>query len=173
MRGFFVVVVFAVAAFSFDAARAFPDGAPWGAANPTAEQNCSTCHFDDAPVHKSDMLNIDGLPGHPEPGATYDLEINFEDPKTVIAGFQLIAQAADQQAGTFVSSAAGIEFVGASIRSTEPIKGNERVSWAVTWRAPEAISTPIIFLVAASAANDDGSPFGDKIHYRAYELAPK
>ncbi len=173
MRVLIVVIVFAGAAFSLDAARAFPDGAPWGAANPAAEQNCATCHFDDDPVSESDVLVIDGLPGTPEPGANYDLEINFEDPKTVIAGFQLIALAADQQAGTFVSSAAGIEFFGAAIRSIEPIKSDERFSWAVTWRAPEAISSPIIFYVAATAANDDGSPFGDKIHYRTYELATK
>lgn len=173
MRVLTAVLIFTAAGFSLDAARAFPDGAPWGAANPAAEQNCATCHFDDDPVRESETLVIDGLPAYPEPGAVYELEINFEDPRTVIAGFQLIAHAPDQQAGTFISSIAGIEFVGASIRSTQPIRSDERVSWSVTWRAPAEIATPIVFYVAATAANDDGSPFGDQIHYREYNLAPK
>ena len=161
----------AVAAFSWNAARAFPDGAPWGAANPAAEQNCATCHFGADPVRDSEALVIDGLPRQPAPGAIYELEIVFEDPDTVIAGFQLIAQAVDQQAGTFVSSVADVEFIGAAIRSTAPIRSDERVSWAVEWRAPGVVASPIVFYVAASAANDDGSPFGDTIHFRSYKLA--
>ncbi|MGI9203796.1 MAG: choice-of-anchor V domain-containing protein [Woeseiaceae bacterium] len=173
MRFQVVGLAFAASAFFMDAARAFPDGAPWGAANPSAEQNCATCHFDDDPVHDSDVLIIDGLPGHLEGGATYDLKINFEDPGAMIAGFQLIAQAVDQHAGTLVSSAADVEFVGATIRSTQPLTGEETISWPVTWRAPATIMSPIVFYVAATAANDDGSPFGDKIHYRTYTLATK
>jgi hypothetical protein len=173
MRVLSVVIIFAGTAFALDAARAFPDGAPWGAANPAAEQNCATCHFGDDPVRESEALIIVGLPGQPEPGAIYELEINFEDPATVTSGFQLIAMAAEQQAGTFISSAAGVEFIGASIRSTEPIKSDGRVSWAVEWHAPAVIAPPIIFYVAASAANDDGSPFGDTIHFRTYKIATK
>ena len=171
MRVFIALVIFAVAAFSLKAARAFPDGAPWGAANPAAEQNCATCHFDADPVRDSEALVVEGLPRQPAPGAIYELEIIFEDPDTVIAGFQLIAKAGDQQAGTFVSSAAGVEFIGAAIRSTVPIRSDRRVSWAVEWRAPSAIASTVVFYVAASAANDDGSPFGDTIHFRSYELA--
>jgi hypothetical protein len=162
--------MFIVAAFTLNAARAFPDGAPWGAANPAAEQNCATCHFDFDAVRDSTALVIDGLPLTPAPGAKYELEIIFEDPETVVAGFQLIAQAADQQAGTFVSSVADLEVIGAAIRSTAPFRSNAGISWKVEWRAPDMITSPIIFYVAASAANDDGSPFGDTIHFRSYEL---
>ena len=161
----------AVAAFSWNAARAFPDGAPWGAANPAAEQNCATCHFGADPVRDSEALVIGGLPRQPAPGAIYELEIVFEGPDTVIAGFQLIAQAVNQQAGTFVSSVADVEFIGAAIRSTAPIRCDEGVSWAVEWRAPGVVASTIVFYVAASAANDDGSPFGDTIHFRSYKLA--
>jgi hypothetical protein len=163
--------MFIVAAFTLNAARAFPDGAPWGAANPAAEQNCATCHFDFDPVRDSTALVIDGLPHSPAPGAQYELEIIFEDPETVVAGFQLIAQARDQQAGTLVSSIADVEFIGAAIRSTATLASDAGFSWAVEWRAPEVITSPIVFYVAASAANDDGSPFGDTIHFRSYQLA--
>ncbi len=160
----------AVAAFSRNAARAFPDGAPWGAANPAAEQNCATCHFDIDPVRDSAALVIDGLPQRPEPGATYDLRIVFDDPETVSAGFQLFALVADQHAGTFVSSAANVEFIGSAIRSTEPIRGKDSVAWPFEWHAPLDFDAPIVFYIAASAANDDGSPFGDTIHFRSYRL---
>jgi hypothetical protein len=167
------LVLIAVAAFTLNAAHAFPDGAPWGAANPAAEQNCATCHFDADPVADSRTLVINGLPRKPAPGAIYELQIIFDDPETVVAGFQLFAQAADQDAGTFVSSASDVEFIGAAIRSTAPLRSDAAFSWAVEWRAPDVVASPIVFYVAASAANDDGSPFGDTIHFRAYELAVK
>ena len=171
MKTLIVVAIAAVMTLFCNATGAYPDGAPWGAANPAAEQNCASCHFDDKPVHESRVLKIKGLPGRPEPGELYKLEIIFEDPDTVIAGFQLIAQAADSHAGTFISSDAEVEAIGAAIRSTVPISNDERVAWAVGWRAPEVIVLPILFHVAASAANDDASPFGDTVHFRSYKLA--
>ncbi len=165
------LITIAVAAFTVNAARAFPDGAPWGAANPAADQNCASCHFGADPVRDSEALVIDGLPVQPAPGAIYELKIIFEDPEIVIAGFQLLVQSRDQQAGTFVSAGAGVEFIGAAIRSTAPLRSDQGVSWAVEWRAPGVVASPIVFYVAASAANDDGSPFGDTIHFRSYNLA--
>ena len=171
MRVVIALVTIAGAAFTQNAARASPDGAPWGAANPAAVQHCASCHFGAEPVRDSEALVIDGLPLRPAPGAIYKLEIVLEDPDTVIGGFQLIAQAADQQAGTFASTATDIEFIGAAVRSTAPVRSEEGISWAVQWHAPPKVELPIVFYVAASAANDDGSPFGDTIHYRSYNLA--
>jgi len=170
VRVYVALVIFAVAAFTLNAARAFPDGAPWGAANPAAEQHCASCHFDADPVRDSVALVVEGLPSEPIPGSTYELKIIFQDPDIVIAGFQLIAHAGHEQAGTFASSDANIEFIGAAIRSTAPAKGDEGASWVVDWHAPAEVTLPVVFHVAASAANDDGSPFGDTIHYRSYRL---
>lgn len=157
-------------AFTLNAARAFPDGAPWGAANPAAEQNCATCHFGAEPIRDSRALRIDGLPQRPVADASYDLSIIFDDPEIVTAGFQLIAYAEQQEAGSFASNETGIECFGAAVRSTAPVKDDNGVSWWVEWRAPGEIVSPITFYVAASASNDDGSPFGDTIHYRSYRL---
>ena len=139
MRVFIALVTFAVAAFTLNAARAFPDGAPWGAANPAAEQHCASCHFDADPVLESEALIIDGLPQKPKSGATYELKIVFEDPDIVTAGFQLIAHAGDVPAGTFASSDAKIEYIGAAVRSTEPAKRDEGVSWAVASHATSEV----------------------------------
>jgi hypothetical protein len=130
----------AVAALFLNAARAFPDGAPWGTANPATDQNCASCHFDTDPVRDSEALVINGLPPQPAPGEAYQLEVVLTDPNTVIAGFQLIAQAVDRQAGTFVSPVADVEFIGTAIRSPAPIRNNEQVSWVIEWRAPEYLS---------------------------------
>jgi len=152
------------------AAQAYPDGAPWGAAIPAAEQNCASCHFGLDPVHDSESLIISGLPDRPEPETTYELIVVFDAPGSVSAGFQLIALAEDGRAGTIVSAGANLEFIGSSVRSTVPQKSDGEKTWAINWRAPDEASTTITFYVAASAANDDQSPFGDTIHFRALML---
>jgi len=168
--GFFLLTLILATLFFYDA-RAFPDGAPWGAANPAAEQDCAACHFGVEPVLASDALLIDGLPKKLEAGVTYDLTITFENPRTVIAGFQLIAQADEQDVGTFTASADDVEFIGSSVRSIAPLRMSGRAVWEIQWHVPEKICGPIDFYVAASAANDDGSPFGDTIHFRSYQLS--
>lgn len=168
-----ILLLATAAAFAVNVARAYPDGAPWGAANPAAEQHCAICHFGADAVHDSAALRIDGLPSKPVPGSCYELKISFDDPAIVIAGFQLLARAREQDAGTFSSDASETEFVGSAIRSTAAVINNNGVYWEIKWRAPERIMLPIVFHVAASAANDDGSPFGDTIHYKSYEITAK
>ena len=172
MRASFALAAIVFAAVFVSEARAFPDGAPWGAANPAIEQDCANCHFGDEPVLVSPVLLVEGLPEKLNPGQTYDLTIVFEDPNIVIAGFQLIARADNRDSGTFTATANDIEFIGASISSIVPKRNPGRAVWSIHWRAPENIEGVIDFYVAASAANDDGSPFGDTIHYRSYRLLP-
>lgn len=171
MREIFVVIVLVVLSSFINVASAFPDGAPWGAANPAVEQNCAACHFDAEAAHDSETLNLEGLPEQPYPGEIYDLEVNFIDPNIVTAGFQLIARAGENSAGLLTADIDAVEFIGASIRSTAPLRISERAVWAVRWQAPEIFREPIVFYLAASAANDDGSPFGDTIHFRSYSVA--
>ena len=171
MRFIIAVVTTVIAALSWNAATAFPDGAPWGSANPAAEQNCASCHFDADPVFDSPFLKIDGLPETPEAGKTYDLHISFSDPDIIVAGYQLFAQMADAEAGVLRSIDDNAEFIGSAIRSTAPIAATGGASWSIEWRVPAQIDLPILFYIAATAANDDGSPFGDTIHFRSYELA--
>lgn len=150
--------------------QAFPDGAPWGAANPAAEQDCATCHFGDQPVSDSAALVLRGLPDKATAGETYDLEVAFTHADIVIAGFQLIALSAGQSAGTFRASTDDLEYIGASIRSVVPNDVAGHAVWHIQWQAPDTLDSQIEFYLAASAANDDGSPFGDTIHFKAYQL---
>lgn len=149
-------------------AAAYPEGAPWGAANPDARESCGSCHYGYEPVRNSAALSIAGLPGEPIAGERYRLTIRFAPGEAAVAGFQLIAAAPEgAEAGSLESDAAGIETAGDAARSTEPLAVDPEVAWQVTWRAPDELPRMITFYIAASAANDDLSPFGDRIHYRS------
>ena len=149
---------------------AFPEGAPWGAADPDSIDNCSNCHFDNAAIHDSPALSIVGLPERPKPGESYELTIHFDDPDAVIAGFQMLASAANPP-GTFATAAANLEYIGAAVRSTEPRPNDNGVRWQLTWTAPETPGTDVTFFIAAMGANDDGSPFGDRVHFRTFHVS--
>jgi hypothetical protein len=151
-------------------ANAYPDGAPWGAANPAADENCATCHFDHEAMQHSKAIRIGGLPERPAPGSEYELELEFLDPAAISVGFQLIVQAPDEHSGTLSSLAAGVEFIGAAIRSIAPLRNDTGVSWTLTWHTPVEIKLPIRIYVAASSTNDDESPFGDTIHFREFVI---
>lgn len=172
MRAASGLLIITGAAHLASAARAYPDGAPWGAANPAADEHCASCHYDYDAVHDSAAITIDGLPDQPAAGMVYDLTIRFDERGADIAGFQAIAEAEQSDAGAFVATASDLEFIGAAIRSITPRENDDGFSWAVGWRAPISISESIVFFVAASSANDDGSPFGDTIHYRSVTLPP-
>lgn len=55
--------------------------------------------------------------------------------------------------------------------STLPASGVAR--WTLEWRAPEQAAGAIAIHVAANAANDDASEFGDFIHTFEVTLQPK
>lgn len=157
-------------AVSIGAAMAFPDGAPWGAADPAAPDNCANCHFDSDPLYESTALSVSGLPDIMEPGSLYELTVVLADSEAIIAGFQMIASAEAGSGGSFTSDLSVVETVGAAIRSTEPLIVDGDARWSLDWHAPDDGGQPVVFHIAATAANYDGSPFGDRIHYRAYTV---
>jgi hypothetical protein len=147
---------------------AYPEGAPWGASDPDAAENCESCHFDYPPVRASHALTIEGLPGKAIPGETYRLKVRFSEAEAIIAGFQMIARVADDPAGEFESTQGKVEYVGAAIRSTEPLPAGRSFEWVMTWTAPDSPGATVTVFVAAMRANDDGSPFGDQAHFRSF-----
>ena len=149
-------------------ASAYPEGAPWGASDPDAAENCESCHFDYEPVLASHALSIAGLPDRAEPGKTYVLKVRFDEPGAVIAGFQMIAKAVEDAAGKFESTQPDIEYFGAAIRSTAPLTNEGVVEWELTWTAPNTDGGVVTVFLAAMRANDDGSPFGDQAHFRSF-----
>ncbi len=152
------------------AASAYPEGAPWGAANPAAEQSCDSCHYDYDPVHDSDALRIDGLPAVARAGEEYELVVRFVHDEAASSGFQLITDGGEVSGGQFRVEADGLESIGAAARSTATRLRDEGFEWTLWWQAP-AVTEQLILFVAASSANDDHSAFGDTIHYRRFEVA--
>jgi len=153
-----------VASLSMSAAVAFPEGAPWGAANPDAAEHCGSCHFGYDATLDSNTISIIGLPEVAIPGQAYELQVSFDDAEAVIAGFQSLATA-----GEFQSETADIEYLGAAIRSTKPAPAGTGFQWTLTWTAPELSDARVIIYVAVVAGNDDLSPFGDRAFFRTFE----
>ena len=149
---------------------AYPEGAPWGAANPAAQESCASCHFDSDAIDQSSAISLTGLPKRPAAGETYPLELTLDAPLSVVAGFQIIAVAEDTEAGRFVFAEAALETAGAAIRSTT-LQRTRPATWSFLWQAPnQDVQWPIVLLVAATAGNDDGSPLGDIVHFRSFTL---
>lgn len=144
----------------------YPDASPWGAANPSAEEACSSCHYDYDPVTESEALWIDGLPAEAVPGETYPVVVRMTGVDAAVSGFQLVASA-----GRFNSDAAALEADGNAIRSTAVTPNRGSVEWAFSWELPGAPGGAVEMYLAVSAANDDESPFGDTIHYRRFVIA--
>ena len=152
---------------------AYPEGAPWGAANPAAQESCASCHFDSDAVDPSAAISLIGLPQRPVAGETYPLELTVDAPMSVVAGFQMLAVSDNSEAGHFVFSDAALEAIGTAIRSTS-VQREQPATWSFQWQAPDdELQWPIVLLVAATAGNDDGSPLGDVVHFRSFELEPK
>ena len=152
------------------AAVAYPEGAPWGSANPAAVENCGSCHYDYEPVADSASLVLDGLPDAVVAGECYELTIRFEARDARVSGFQIVADAGESPAGRFESERDDIESTGGASRSTRPRSAADGFVWPLRWLAPGE-AADVIFHVAASSANDDQSPFGDTIHYRQIDVA--
>ena len=150
--------------FLVNTAVAFPEGAPWGAANPDSEQSCPACHFDYDAILNSEYLFIEGIPDKPAAGTTYELVVSLNSVDALTAGFQMLASD-----GQFASMERYIEYAGSAIRSTKPATNSNGVSWSLVWTAPNQPNTSVIFYLAVTGANDDGSPFGDRIHFRSFE----
>jgi len=122
-------------------------------------------------VQNSKALNVKGLPEKLAPDTTYELTVTFENPDGVAAGFQLIAWVEKQDAGTFDSQTENTETAGSAIRSTSPTVKEGSVSWVMQWRTPSKIDTTVTIFLAATSANHDQSPLGDRVHFRSFSYS--
>lgn len=155
-------------------AAAYPEGAPWGAANPGAGESCADCHYDYDAVYESDAIVLENFPSTAAAGADYEFILRFLDDTAASSGFQIVVSAEGADAGHFHSADSGVETAANAIRSTRPQKGQDGICWSVNWQAPRLDDTSradVVFYLAVSSANDDQSPFGDTIHYRQVSVA--
>ena len=159
--------LFAVLAALFtSAAFALPEGAPWGSANPDAAEHCGSCHFGYDAEFDSEALTVEGLPKKAVPGESYTLEIRFDDPEAVVAGFQLLATS-----GGFTGQSEDVEYLGSAVRSTRAFHADSGFEWTLSWIAPDVPGASVTIYVAAVGGNDDLSPFGDRSFFKTIETA--
>ena len=141
------------------------NGAPWGAADQNGGQNCNSCHFDGEAVLESEAIGVDGIPALVEADEDYLLHIWLKDESAKQAGYL-----ASVSAGAFLPDSGQAEvreklkFVQISPRQ---LHESGHVCWQVMWKAPDKrVDTVDVQSFAVNAANNDGSPLGDIIHYK-------
>ena len=146
------------------AAAAYPEGAPWPERPASAGASCASCHYDSPAVDASPAIEVEGL-DDVRAGQSYDVRLQFTPPSGEVAGFLAFFERENEDVGE-LAQAGEAEVNGAAIRSVkvEELAGKPAV-WTFRWTAP-ASAGPVAMHIAANAANDDASPFGDDVHYR-------
>lgn len=139
------------------------------------EETCRSCHFDYELNPDGGGMSVDGIHENISAGETVEIQVTVERGELGTAGFQLSARNEDgSQAGRFeiegndrimFSNAVpdSLQYVQHTNDGTTPSQENTN-SWSIKWEAPESPEGPIIFNIAANAANGDQSEFGDFIY---------
>ena len=177
----------AIAAFSDIAspkAAPYPDGAAPGFSGGFTEQSCHACHFEAEINTKPGQVTVAGLPERFVAGQQYPLTITLTRAGMMAGGFQLAARVEDggAQAGTMelpagekerlaVQASNGIQYVNQRHTGTAPAEPGT-AKWTVLWTAPQT-RAPVVFHVAANAADNDGSARGDYVYTATARVAPQ
>ncbi|MXY25057.1 MAG: hypothetical protein F4Y45_11115 [Acidobacteria bacterium] len=149
---------------------------------------CHTCHFENDLDAPGGSLTLNGVPDTFDPSATYRITVTLERPGMERAGFQLAARVGEGDGG---GGAAGVLQALGEDERVQVVLGADGVTyaqhtepgtaltlpdaalWTVEWSPPptgDAIS--VVFHVAANAANDDASEFGDFIYTASATTRP-
>ena len=154
-------------------ARFYRDGPPPAHTGGFGEPTCRACHADNPLNDPAGSLAITGVPAVYAPGDTHRVTIFLRRAGMRRAGFQLSARFSDgRQAGTLrvVDSMATITGGATEVRYVHHTRAGSRLSradtaqWTLEWVAPRRAPDVVEFHVAANAANDDNSEFGDFIY---------
>lgn len=176
------------AASRFEAAPSSPvaryaDGAPRGFSSGSGEQSCHACHFQAEVNTQPGSVTIAGMPERFVAGKRYPLTVTLTRPGMIIGGFQLTARFEDGGAQAGVLTPAPGEEERVAIEASGDVQyANQRrpgtalvapdtARWTLLWTAPEATAT-VRFHVAANAADDDESVYGDYIYTAVLEAGP-
>ena len=154
----------------------YRDGPPPAHTGGFGEPTCAECHFG-GPVNADPGTLTVALPEAYEPGGTYRISVELEHPQMAVAGFQLAVRFADgaregRQAGSLRSvgprsavtadTTTGVQY-GHQTPAGAALLGAGVTRWTLEWTAPH-LAGEIVVTVAANAANDDASEFGDDIY---------
>ena len=150
-------------------------GPPPGHTGGFGEPTCYACHYDAEPNTGPGSLALRGLEAGYQPGATRRITVELASPGMRRGGFELAVRfasgpAAGQQAGTLraldervaVTDSAGVQYAH-HVEVGSDLVAPDTARWVLAWTAPEDGGDVVVFHMAANAANDDLSPFGDLI----------
>lgn len=161
----------------------YAEGAPPGFSGGFKEDSCQACHFHEELNAAPGRVTIAGVPATYAAGERYTLTVTLTKPAMKMAGFQLAARFTDggAQAGTLepgaregervgVERSGDVQYAGQK-KAGATVEGGEAVTWTVEWTAPEG-GGPVIFHVAANAADGNGNAEGDFVYTASSESAP-
>jgi hypothetical protein len=165
------------------AAARYAESAPPGFSGGFGEQTCHACHFHADLNAEPGGVTLSGVPERFVSGERYALTVTVTRPGLALGGFQLTARLEDggAQAGTLAPAAGeeerlGIDVQGAIQYANQRRKGAAPVApdttrWALDWTAPETRG-PVVFHVAANAADGDERVEGDYVHTAVVMTSP-
>lgn len=163
-------------------ARATRERPPTAHTGGFGEPTCHTCHFDNDVDSGPGRLLLRGVPDRAVPGSSYDLTVLLVEPGLLAAGFQLSARFQDgRQAGTLaaaegheartdITTDRNIQYAHHIYDGSLPV-APDTARWTIRWTAPADLE-PVVFHVAANAADDDTSPLGDHIYTTSRRTRP-
>jgi hypothetical protein len=165
------------------ASHQYAEGAPPGFSGGFKEESCHACHFHAEPNAAPGRVTIDGVPATFAPGERYILTITLRRAGMKLAGFQLSARFKDggTQAGTLApgpgegervatASQGGVQYAGQK-KAGASVSDPGVARWTIEWVAPDS-GAPVVFHVAANAADGNESADGDFVYTATAESPP-
>jgi hypothetical protein len=165
------------------ASHGYAEGAPPGFSGGFKEDTCRACHFDADLNAGGGRVTIEGVPTTFAAGAHYTLTVTLTKSGMKRAGFQLTARFKDggAQAGSLSPGPADRERVAVATDSSVQYAGQKLAGsavaadltrWTIEWTAPGR-GGPVIFDVAANAADGNERTSGDFVYAATAESPPE
>jgi len=181
------VAAFAATGLLVTAVRPYySDGPPPARTGGFGEGTCRECHKSEPLNAPGGILRIDSLPAEGyEPGHIYRLYVVMTKPGMGRGGYQLTVRADERnaknvQAGSLAllddrsqfstMNFGPIQYLQHTKKGTA-LSAPDTSRWLFRWRAPEK-GGPVVFHVAANAANNDNSEVGDYIYTAEFHIIP-
>lgn len=173
----------ALVLYAVPRASGYAESAPAGFSGGFDEQSCHACHFHADLNSGPGQVTIEGVPDRFAPGQRYPVTVTLTRPEMQLGGFQLTARFKDDgaQAGTLAPAAGESARVGVDVqngvqyvnqrRNGTSLASPNTATWKLIWTAPPARG-PVVFHVAANAANGDETAEGDYVHTAVVETGP-
>jgi hypothetical protein len=143
------------------------------------EITCQQCHWENPLNDPAGRIELAGVPDTYTPGEQYLITVTLARPDLRRAGFQMAAR----EDGINMGAGSNAGILGPTDELSQAVQGTPKpvtyvqhseagtridppgtARWTVQWTAPEVEGVPVVFHVAANAANDDASPLGDFIY---------